>query len=240
MISWRPARRDDPELMDAPGLPEAEVADAYRALRRVNWMLGNNRTLDREADRFASEEQLGSNERLVVLDVGTGSGDVPARLAARIAQRIPTLRVAAIGLDHDPVAALLARRGEPDLFVVRGDALRLPLADRSVDLATAVKFAHHFEGGRLARLIGELARVARRRVVVLDIERHWAAYWGFTAWSRVFTRNRFVRFDGPLSVLRGFTAEELIEVAGPIEGYRWVVRRYPGFQLALVGARADA
>ena len=44
--------------------------------------------------------------------------------------------------------------------------------------------------------------------MVLDIRRHWLAYYGFTAWSRVFTRNRLVRYDGPLSVLRGFTAAE--------------------------------
>src|SRR5258708_8296916 len=34
--SWTPERRDEPELMDAPGLPEAEVVVAYRALRRVH------------------------------------------------------------------------------------------------------------------------------------------------------------------------------------------------------------
>ena len=35
--SWLvPRRRNRPELMDAPGLPPDEVADAYRVLRRVN------------------------------------------------------------------------------------------------------------------------------------------------------------------------------------------------------------
>ena len=33
--SLTPRRRHDPELMDTPGLPEAEVADAYRVLSRV-------------------------------------------------------------------------------------------------------------------------------------------------------------------------------------------------------------
>jgi SAM-dependent methyltransferase len=232
-----PPRRHDPELMDGPGLPEAEIAHAYRGLRRVNWMLGNLRTLDLELARFLAEERPGPG-RLIVLDVGSGSGDVPARLAARLGRLRPGSPVTAVAIDLDPTALALARRGEPGLGLVRADALRLPLADASVDLATAVKFAHHFEGENLARLLAELARVARRRVVVLDIRRHWAAYWGFVAWSRVFTTSRLVRHDGPLSVLRGFTADELADLGRSVSGYRWSVRRYAGFQLALVGSRS--
>ena len=140
-----------------------------------------------------------------------------------------------IALDRDPTAVAEAhRRGVP---VVRGDTLRLPFADRSVDLVTATKFAHHFSGAALATLVGEMTRVARHRVVILDIRRHRLAYWGFRAWSRVFTTNRLVRYDGPLSVLRGFTRDELLAEAAPIAGFVWEVRPYLGFQLALVGRR---
>ena len=102
---------------------------------------------------------------------------------------------------------------------------------------TAVKFAHHFAGPTLACLVNEMVRVARRRVIILDIRRHRLAYWGFTAWSRVFTTNRLVRFDGPLSVLRGFTRAELLAQAAEFPELVWKVRAYPGFQLALVGRR---
>ncbi|WP_435015331.1 methyltransferase domain-containing protein [Tundrisphaera sp. TA3] len=229
--SWTPERRNDPEMMDAPGLPEAEVADAYRVLRRVNRHLGNLAVLRREARRFLREDRPGP-ARPTSLDVGTGSGDIPDALGA---MAFEGRTIAAYALDFDPTAVAAARdRGVP---VVRGDALRLPFADRSVDLVTAVKFAHHFEGEALDRLLSEMARVARHRVVVLDIRRHRLAYWGFIAWSRVFTRNRLVRYDGPLSVLRGFTGDELRELAAPIRGFRWEVRSYPGFQLALIGRR---
>jgi len=73
---------------------------------------------------------------------------------------------------------------------------------------------------------------------VLDIRRHWFAYYGFILWSRVFTRNRLVRYDGPLSVLRGFTREEIADLGAPLMDYKWTIRAYPGFQLALIGRRA--
>ena len=220
--------------MDAPGLPEPEVAEAYAVLRRVNRQLGNNLVIDREAARVLAEDRPGSDRLAARRRLRLGrhprtAGPAPGRLGAD--------RVVCFALDRDPTAVSLAADGPEAPLVVRGDALRLPLPDRSIDLVTAVKFAHHFEGPALARLLSEMARVARRRVVVLDIRRHWLAYWGFVAWSRAFTRNRLVRHDGPLSVLRGFTAEELLAVAAPLAGFRWEVRRDLGFQVTLVGVR---
>ena len=228
---WVPDRVDRPELMDTPGLPEAEVEDAYRVLRRVNQQLGNLRTIRREFRRFLDED-CAAHAAVSVLDLGSGSGDIPLALDRLVAGSRPARIIA---LDRDKTAAYAARRA--NLAVVCGDALQLPFADRSIDLLTAVKFAHHFAGAPLRRLLGEMARVARHRVVVLDIRRHRLAYWGFRAWSRVFTSNRLVRYDGPLSVLRGFTRDELLEAAAPIPGWSWEVRSSLGFQLALVGRR---
>lgn len=230
--SWTPERRDAPELMDAPGLPDAEVEDAYRILRRVNKQLGNLGALRVEFRRFLAE--VGPDAApLSILDVGSGSGDLPLDLKGRAPGRLAGV----LALDRDPTAVLASRRR--GLLAIRGDALRLPFEGRSIDLVTAIKFAHHFHGPSLPLLIAEMARVARRRVVVLDIRRHLVAYWGFRAWSLAFTRNRLVRHDGPLSVLRGFTADELIAASAPIPGYSWEIRPYLGFQLALVGRRRD-
>jgi SAM-dependent methyltransferase len=227
-----PSRRDAPELMDAPGLPVAEVTAAYEVLARVNHQLGNLRSMRRELRRFLDEDCPGA-AAVTVLDLGSGSGDIPDELRRVIASRGVAGRT--VVLDRDPTAAALARiKG---LHAVRGDALRLPLANLSVDLVSAVKLAHHFSGAALAGLVAEMSRVARRRVVVLDIRRHWLAYWGFVAWSRLWTRNRLVRYDGPLSVLRGFTGAELLEATMLARHFEWTVRSYVGFQLALVGRR---
>jgi SAM-dependent methyltransferase len=232
--SWTPERRDEPELMDAPGLSPTEVADAYQVLRRINRQLGNLRGMTRELRRFLAEEDVPIG-RLSILDVGAGAGDLPESLRSLLEQCAIPARV--LALDWDPTAVLLARR--QSLETVRGDALRLPFADGSIDLITATKFAHHFAGGRLLRLVSEMARVARRRVVILDIHRHWLAYWGILVWTRVLTRNRLVRYDGPLSVLRGFTSRELIELTDPLDHFSWTVRTYAGYQLALVGRRLN-
>ncbi|WP_406694081.1 methyltransferase domain-containing protein [Singulisphaera sp. Ch08] len=235
--SWTPVRSFEPELMDAPGLPESEVAEAYQVLRRVNRQLGNLRSLNRELQRFLDEEPRDGQVPVSILDVGSGSGDLPQALRARLErQQVPNH---VLGLDRDPTAVALAGHQSPTqaIDIIQGDALRLPFADGSIDLVTAVKFAHHFHAEALTRLLAEMARVAGRRVIVLDIQRHWLAYWGFIAWSRLLTRNRLVRYDGPLSVLRGFTADELTNLGHRLPAFTWTVRTYAGFQLALVGRR---
>jgi ubiquinone/menaquinone biosynthesis C-methylase UbiE len=231
--SLTPRRRHDPELMDAPGQPADEVADAYQVLRRVNRQLGNLRTLRAEIRQGLAENRPGS--AVALLDVGAGAGDLTVAMRRELEASGQSAR--AVALDLDPIALRLA--AQQGLEVVRANALRLPFPDRAFDLVTAVKFAHHFHGPPLSRLLAEMARVARRRVLVLDIRRHWAAYGGFVLWSRLFTRNRLVRHDGPLSVLRGFTHEELLRLAEPFEDFVWEVRSRLGFQLVLIGRRRE-
>lgn len=231
---WTPRRSDASELMDIPGLPEAEVAEAYQVLRVVNIQLGNLRTVRREARRLLDEDgPWRPDEDVSLLDVGSGSGDLPRALGDWIERRGRRASVSA--LDRDALAVTFARRS--GLAVVRGDSLRIPFGDASIDLVTAVKFAHHFSGESLLRLVAEMARVAKRRVLILDIQRHWFAYYGFIAWSRIFTRSRLIRHDGPLSVLKGFTATELQSLGDFVPEFEWTVRSYVGFQLALVGRR---
>ncbi len=218
--------------MDAPGLAPSEVIAAYQVLQRVNRQLGHLQSLKRELRRSLAEDPLEPGP-VTLLDVGSGSGDLPWELGKLLKGR--AIRGLTFALDRDPTAVQLA--ASRSLIAVQGDALRLPFPDRSLDLVTAVKFAHHFRGDGLTRLVSEMARVARCRVVILDIRRHWLAYWGFRAWSRLFTRNRLVRHDGPLSVLRGFTKQELAELTAPVPGFAWTVRSYAGFQLALIGSR---
>lgn len=233
MPEWlTPRRRTDPELMDQPGLPPGLVGEAHRVLRRVNRQLGNRRTLRRELGHILEAEGPPGGP-IRVLDVGSGSGDLPAAARDELAARGRLGGV--VVLDLDPVALHMAVA--EGLGAVRGDALRLPFAGRSFDLVTATKFAHHFHGPPLARLVGEMTRVARRWVVIVEIRRHWLAYAGFVAWSRLLTRNRLVRHDGPLSVLRGFTRDELLQAAEPHAEFAWTVEARPPFQLVLRGRR---
>ena len=122
--SLTPKRRHDPELMDAPGLPESEVAAAYQILAQVNRQLGNLRSMRRELRRFLAEDCAGAGA-VTLLDLGSGSGDIPRDLRDVFASH--GVAGVAVTLDRDPTAVALARRGGRPSCEAMLSACRLPM-----------------------------------------------------------------------------------------------------------------
>lgn len=166
------------------------------------------------------------------IDVGTGNGRTLLELsewAARSGSRWWD-----VGVEVSRDSARLARaRG---VEVVVGDALHLPFVEDSFDVAMCTLTLHHFEDGAAVALVREMARVSRRLVLVNDLERTLPNYWGARALAATLWRgNRITRNDGPVSVLRSFTAAELLDV-GRRAGLRDArVRRHFPWRIVLEG-----
>lgn len=238
-------RRYELELIDGPDLDRSELRGALAHVAAVNRWLGGEQSL-------RSHLRPHRAERLRVLDVGTGDGTVGRRLAAWAERGGGRWRVVGVDLHPQVVALADAFRGmaggrpaasDPPalpLRLVRADALRLPFADGSFDVALCTLTLHHFREPDASRLVSELARVATRLVIVSDLERALPSY----LFARLFAltwwrRNPLTRVDGPLSVLRSFTPGELRRVAADagLAGAR--VRRHFPFRLVLAGEPRD-
>ncbi len=96
-------------------------------------------------------------------------------------------------------------------------------------------FTHHFRDDAVVALIREMARVARRRVYVIDLHRHPVAYLFFTTVARLFLHNRLIREDGALSILRSFKPDELRRLAERAGMREVEVRRHFPYRLVLSG-----
>jgi hypothetical protein len=90
---------------------------------------------------------------------------------------------------------------------------------------------HHFEDDAIPAVLRELDRVAGGHVVVSDLRRSWLAACGFWLVSWPLGFHRVTRHDGFVSVLRGFTADELARHVLEATGRRAEVRRHLGFRL---------
>jgi len=162
-----------------------------------------------------------------LLDVGTGLADIP-RLAREHA-RARGIALRAFGLDE--AESLVGVAGEVLDGGVCGDVRHLPLADGCVDVVTCSQLLHHFDDSEIPMILRELDRVARQWVVIGDLRRSWLASWGFWLVSWPLGFHRVTRHDGTLSVLRGFTADELARHVLEATGRRVEVRRHLGFRL---------
>ena len=222
-------RSTEPELLDVAQCHPDDVAKSLADLRFVNrWLSARGQLLRAVAPYMPPGGRL--------LDVGCGSGDVAAFLQARLSAP-PWKRggpVRAVGVDLKPAHL---RHAPHCLGRVAADVWRLPFRDASFDVVTASLFLHHFEDGQLARLLLELARLARRAIVVSDLQRAWVPHaFGRAVFPLVFETKVSVH-DGLVSIRRGFRESELRE-AFHAAGLPVKIRRMFPYRLLAVAARA--
>lgn len=222
-------RIDTAELLDGPLDQSPELAGNLRDLARINRWTGADLLRHKALKRLLTARRAGV---AVLLDVGGGCGD-----GLGTAGRWATGHGVAwqgILLDHSaPTLAFASPRSGVPFRPVRGDGRRLPLADRSVDVAACSLVLHHCAPEDACALLGEMRRVARLGVIVDDLLRSHLGYAGARLMAWALTGNALTRHDGPLSVRRAYTRPEiatLLRAAGltalwqaTTPGYRTVI-----------------
>ncbi|HEV2860380.1 MAG TPA: methyltransferase domain-containing protein [Pyrinomonadaceae bacterium] len=224
-------RSGELEHLDKGDYTPEEYEGCLVELRRVNRWLGDASALRRSV---LPEILRDGAKEFSLLDVGAGSGEL-LREAARWARGGgKRARLAGVELNERSARSIGEESGEFDEIVAfRADALRLPFAEGAFDYVMCSLFTHHFRDEGVMEVLRELARVSRRRIFVIDLHRHPVAYYFYTTAGRLFLHNRLIREDGALSILRGFTPDELRRLAERA-GLRRVrvERRFP-FRLVL-------
>jgi len=213
-----------PELLDDPRADGEVVVASLRDIVRINRAFGGSRAAVTGFDDFLRTAWPGTR---TLLDVGTGLGDIPRAICRRAATRGIELRV--IGLERHPAAARAAA-AEGGMLPLVGDGARLPFRSRSIDFAMCAKLLHHLPGAAGDALLKELDRVARLGVVIVDLQRSALAAAGIWLASFPMRFQRTTRRDGVISVLRGFSADELRRRCAGV-GVSARVRAHPGWTL---------
>jgi ubiquinone/menaquinone biosynthesis C-methylase UbiE len=218
MPSFR-ERSDADELMDDFSITDERLTDALEQLRLVNRFLSGYSTTMAVLKPFL-RSRAGQTTRL--LDLGTGIADFPEHIVCWAARQTPAIAVEIVAVDANPVTANYARaalkqRLSPELAskitVEVADALALPYAEKSFDLAMGAMFLHHFAQPNAIAILKSMERVSRHGILINDLHRHPLAYYGIFTLTRLLPASPMVRNDGPLSVLRGFQKPDLIAIA---------------------------
>lgn len=204
------------ERMDEPGVPRRELAEALRFIRGVNRRLGGSAALVRHLAQWSAGWTSGTTVEL--LDVATGSADIPVAAVRWARGRGIDLRVT--GVDIHETTLELAREhveANPDvrdaIRLVREDAFELEsgFGRGAFDYAHAGMFLHHLEDGDCVRVLRQMSEVSRRGLVWNDLVRSRIAEAGI----RVLTLGApaMVRHDAVVSVRKGFTRAEVLSLA---------------------------
>jgi SAM-dependent methyltransferase len=200
------SRKRISELMDDPGLDPVEHIHALRGLARINRF---SRSVGILWPTIRKLSQILSRP-VRLLDVATGSGDVPSGLLSKASRSLLTLDIA--GCDISPVAIAAAANTCPGARFFVHDVLKDPLPG-GFDIVTCSLFLHHLSNDEAVLLLQRLKQATNHTVLVNDLARSLFNYLSVKVACNVLSRSRVVRFDGPASVLSAFTPSEALALA---------------------------
>ncbi len=219
------------ERIDTGDYTAEEYDQFLKDIRLVNRITGDNRALSKSLFRDIARENL---REFSVLDVGAGSGEL-LRSCARFARK-NNRRAALFGLELNRRSAesiLMESKDFNEIGSICGDALRLPFADNSFDYVVCSLFTHHFREAEIIRILKRISRLAKRKIFVIDLHRHPAAFSFYKLFCAAFSISPLVREDGSLSIKRGFKPSELENIAGQAGLDAPIVKRSFPFRLIL-------
>ena len=232
-----PRQINHEELLDLGEGSPAEVRRSLHDIRRINTYLGGARVVMTETFRLL--ESHNRNQRTAtILDVGTGSADIPLRLVQAGRQRHFDLHL--IALDNNwrhLETARAAIAGSPNIHLLQGDAFQIPLADNSVDIVIASLFLHHFRPPQIDLLLHEFHRVSRVGWVINDLVRHYVPLIFFRLTAPIFARSYITRHDGTASILRGYTTAEMRRIVAALGLPGITVRDHFPYRMSIVGKK---
>jgi SAM-dependent methyltransferase len=237
-----------PELMDDPGVSREDLDVSLRYIRMVNRRLGGVSALLRHLRAWSREWPRG--RPITLLDVATGSADLPVEAVRWARNAGHDLRVTAV--DVHPTTLALAREhivasDSPGLRLAESIELRelnaLKLMDEfkpgSFDYVHAGLFLHHLPEIEVLTVLRIMDRLSRAGLIWNDLVRTQLGSWAITAMT--VGTPRIVKHDARVSVRAGFTRREAIDLAtraGLVRPrYEWSVMTH---RFTVTSTRRDA
>lgn len=226
-------RADEAELIDHAEPDRAVLAENLADLRWINRRLGGIQLTNRVLEHWLGGLPAGT--AVQVLDLATGSADLPEAMLAWARERGLRMRLVATDVS-ERILRLARHQASSAMEFAVADAGCLPFASQSFDLVTCSLVLHHLNPDAAVAMLCEMSRIARRGVVVNDLTRSRLAYWGAELLCRQLSTNPLTRHDGPLSVRRAYTRDEITDLLARAGLAPSVTFSFFGWRLAVCAA----
>ncbi|MBK7380260.1 MAG: methyltransferase domain-containing protein [Ignavibacteriales bacterium] len=190
------------EIMDDFSIRDERIDFALAELNLINKFLGGNSTTGFGVKLLSNNNH--SNHKLSILDVGAGSSEVLQNKINHDAD--------VYSLDLNFRVCEYLKEKSIDSNVLYGNALHFPFKEKSIDIVHLSLFLHHFTEPEINSILTMSIKICKAGIVINDLRRSWFAYFGISLLTKLFSKSEMVKNDGPLSVKRGFTKNELLNI----------------------------
>ena len=209
------------EMMDRPQPVSAELESDLENLRRLNQYFGSYGLL-----RHFLRLWLTPDRPWCILDLATGSADIPCMIADWARQRRITVRIDAVDF-HESTLEIARRRaaGYPEISLIRADAREYSSA-QTYDIVCCSLALHHFSDEDAVKLLKQMRRLTHDKALVADLERSWFALGMVWLLTTIFFREPMTQYDARLSVRRAFSYREFRSLAAAAGWENFSHRRF--------------
>jgi SAM-dependent methyltransferase len=211
LITFFMKRSFDPavlEMMDRPQPVSAELERDLERIRQLNRWFGSYRLI-----LGFMRCWIKPGARMRVLDLATGSGDIP-RLIVGHARKIGA-HVEIDAVDRQPATLEIARKlsaGYPEISCHEASVLEWHSVE-SYDIVLCTLALHHFSDEDAVSLLRRSCELSRRFVLVSDLRRGFFLRAGVYLLTALIFREPMTRYDARLSTVRAFSFSEMRNLA---------------------------
>lgn len=214
-------RSYEPELMDDFSIRDVRIDLALKELMTINKLLGGISTT-----RSALNHLINSHTEVIkIADIGSGSSDN----VFACKNYYPNLNI--ISIDKN-LRVLQSFNGTTNK--INADAFSIPLKSSGCDVVHCSLFLHHFNESEIRLLLTEFLRVARKGIVINDLQRSYLALIGIKILTVLFSKSALVKNDAPLSVRRGFKKKDLVELLTECSIDNYIIKRKWAFRWMVI------
>ena len=211
--------------MDRPQPVTEELVSDLRNLRQLNRYFGSHALIEDFLRRW-----ILPGAEMRVLDLATGSGDIP-RLVVDHARKVGAT-VSLDAVDQQSSTLEIARglsASYPEINFVEGDVLTFAEHAAAYDLVLCSLALHHFHDEGAIQLLRRCRELSNRFVLVSDLRRGLLATVGVYLLTALVFREPMTRTDARLSAERAFSFREFRSLA---ERAGWRNFRHRKFRFA--------
>jgi 2-polyprenyl-3-methyl-5-hydroxy-6-metoxy-1,4-benzoquinol methylase len=196
------------EMMDRPQPVSLELERDLERIRQLNRWFGSHRLVLTLMRRW-----IMPGARIRVVDLATGSGDIP-RLLVDYARRIGA-QIEINAVDRQPATLEIARSLSteyPEISYHAANILEWDCTQRH-DIALCSLVLHHFSNDDAVRVLWRCRELSKRFVLVSDLRRGFLLQGGVYMLTALIFREPMTRFDARLSAQRAFSFDEMRDLA---------------------------
>lgn len=207
-------RSDAQEIMDEDDISFEEFYACLIGLERINYL-----TLAYRPTLQWLRPWVESRERLFILDVASGGGDMLRQIARKWPDRVAAEEgCSMVGVDLNPWSKKSADTYPPSSAINFKTANVFEFEpEQSIDIVISSLFTHHLSDRQIVDFMRWMDRRSHKGWFINDLHRHPIPYYFIKGATALLSRNRLVRHDAAVSVARAFTMadwQRLIKEAG--------------------------